>query len=174
MSGSSSEAVSMITGTRLVRSSWRIRSSSSRPFMRGILKSSRISLGGTSEESSPNRYSTASTPSRQTCTTLAKWCFWKAWSASSTSSGLSSTRRTSTCFSNFGIKALQSEMECRAKVGLGSGPDLASVAMDDALDGCQLDAGALVVLDSMKALKDTEKTTCVAHVETGSVVLDEI
>src|ERR1700730_1178790 len=174
MSGSSSEAVSMITGTRLVLSSARTRWSTSRPFRRGILKSRRMSFGGVSEWPSPYRYSSASTPSRQTCTWLAKWCWLKAWSASSTSSWLSSTRRTSICLSEFDIGVLQSEMECGAKVGFGLRPDPPTVALDDSLHGRQADTGAFVILGPVQALEDAEQASRVLHVEADSVVPHEV
>ena len=73
-----------------------------------------------------------------------------------------------------GLARSESEVERRALVGLGVGPDAAAVAVDDPLHDGEADAGALIVLGPVQPLEDAEQLVGVAHVEADAVVLDEI
>src|SRR5882672_658673 len=66
---------------------------------------------------------------------------------------------------------LQGEIEDRAFVGPGLGPDAAAVAYDDALYAGEADARALELLRRVKALEYAEEPVRLAHVEARAVVL---
>src|SRR5262245_10397236 len=118
--------------------------------------------------------SSASAPSRTTCTRLARWCALKACKASFTSLELSSTSRISTCCCAIARFPLQGEIERRPLVPLGFGPDASAVAVHDALGDGQADARPLELLRVMKPLEDFEQLVGIAHVEAGAVIFDKV
>src|SRR4030067_3062358 len=102
---------------------------------------------------------------------LARLCFFKACRASSTSFGLSSTSRISSGISMFMIRPLrQGEVEGGSPVDLAFHPDASTVAMDDALNDGQPDAGAFVLIRAVQPLEDSEEFVDIGHVETYAVV----
>ena len=62
----------------------------------------------------------------------------------------------------------------RPASGRGLGPDLAAVAMDDALRDGEADAVAVEILGAMQALEHAEQLAGKGHVEAGAVVGDDI
>src|SRR3569833_1729956 len=68
----------------------------------------------------------------------------------------------------------KTEVKCGATVDSGLGPDFTPVAMDDALDGGKADARARKLSLRMQALEGAEEPGCVARVEAGAVVANEI
>src|SRR5579872_5744526 len=101
--------------------------------------------------------SSASAPSRTTCTLLARLCFLNACSASSSSFGLSSTSRISTPLSVIGRSLFEGEGKRRAPVGLGFAPHPAAVAADDPLHDGQAHARAVEVGRAVQPLEDAEQ-----------------
>ena len=53
------------------------------------------------------------------------------------------------------------------------GPDLSSMAMDDALNGSQSYSIAFKLLSKMQTLKHAEQLVCILHVKAGAVVSHE-
>ncbi len=98
MSRSSVEVVRIATGILRSRSSALIAARTSRPPIRGRLRSRRIrsGRGAASYRPSRRRKASASTPSGATCRLLCTFPSLSASRVSRTSPGLSSTRRTST------------------------------------------------------------------------------
>src|SRR5437879_11229717 len=97
-----------------------------------------------------------------------------AWRVNSTSSGLSSTSRISMDFSCIGSCSFESEVECRTLVDGRFRPDAPTVAVDDALDDRQTDAGSLIVLWAMQARGHPEKSDVVLHVDPHPIVFHEV
>src|SRR5579872_4556796 len=161
MSRSSFDEVMITTGVDCVRGSALIRRSTSIPSTRGSLRSSSTILGPLwilrfAYRSVQNMNSSASAPSRTTCTQLAIWCVLNACSASFTSLGLSSTSRISTPLSVIVSPFLESEIKRGTFVGFGLGPDAAAVTMHDPLDDGQPDARPVVIFEPVKTLEDAE------------------
>src|SRR6185312_4088308 len=174
MSRSSREEVRATTGMLRVRGSALISRRTWMPSTSGSLRSRRMTLGMSSIERSAwaprqKTKSSASTPSRAWWTLLATLCRRKEWRASSASSGLSSTRRISTSF-RMNLSCADGKEERRADVGSRFRPDLAPVAVDDALDDREPDAGAFELFRAVKALEDAEQLVRITHVEAGAVV----
>src|SRR5712672_3333515 len=64
----------------------------------------------------------------------------------------------------------QAEGERRALARFRLGPDAAAMALDDAVDDREADAGALELLGAVQPLKGAEELGGVAHVEPRAVV----
>src|SRR5437899_10482076 len=77
-------------------------------------------------------------------------------------------------FSCIGSCSFESEVECRTLVDGRFRPDAPTVAVDDALDDRQTDAGSLIVLGAMQALEHPEKFVCVLHVDPHPIVFHEV
>lgn len=60
--------------------------------------------------------------------------------------------------------------ESRSLVHLALGPDASPMALDDAGNGCQPDAGSLEVARIVQALKRLEQLVGIRHVEARTVV----
>ena len=69
--------------------------------------------------------------------------------------------------------ARQCEIKGSSFVHFGFSPDAAAVALDDALNDGEADAGAFKLLDGVQPLKNTKEIFRVAHIETGAVVANE-
>src|SRR5436190_1105412 len=91
-------------------------------------------------------------------------------SVSSSSVALSSTRTIRR--SCMGLR--EREVEGGAGAGASVGPDPAAVALGDARDGGQPDAGAGELGLGVQALEHAEQLVAVRHVEAGAVVADEV
>lgn len=74
----------------------------------------------------------------------------------------------------FGPGVLRARSKSKEKSGaaseFGFGPDLAAVAMNDALHRRQPDAGALEIFLPVKALKDSEQLIGIFRIEAHSVI----
>src|SRR5438046_2133581 len=92
--------------------------------------------------------------------------------ASSRSLGLSSTSRISTrlCI----VPVSQCKTERGATIRFGLSPDVAAVAVHDALHDRQAYARTLVVLGPVQPLKDSEELARVPHIEADAVVANEV
>src|SRR5581483_7436464 len=84
--------------------------------------------------------------------------------------GLSSTSRISTRLLFITAPRSQGEIEGRALVRDGVGPDATPMTHDDTLDERQAHAGALVLLGAVQPLEDPEQLVGVLHVEAHPVV----
>ena len=70
-----------------------------------------------------------------------------------------------------GLEA-KGEIESGAVPGFGVGPGAAAMAVNDAADVGEANAGAFELVFSMEALKDTEELVGISHVKSDSVVGD--
>src|SRR6202521_5143870 len=178
MSSSSLEAVRITTGRRRVRSSARMRRSTSSPSTRGSLRSSRMTAGssfGSRPLYSPvqNRYSSASAPSRTTAIWLFRLHFLNARAISFSSVGLSSTSSTILLMVFLPRLGWEREIEGGAFADGALGPDAAAVAVDDPLRGGQPDSCPRELTDRMQTLERGEQLAGMRHVETDAVVAHE-
>src|SRR5687767_2207130 len=176
MSRSSLEEVSITTERYRVRSSPRIRCSTSSPSKRGSLRSRRISCGrsGGCPARAPvaKSRSSASTPSWATTTSLRMLFFFRARMVSASSSGLSSTSRIT-------LSAIVRLLRCGGTEGEEEGgpapllslrPDFSAVAPHHPLHGGQSDAAPLELGRGVQSLEGAEELARVGHVEAGAVV----
>src|SRR6187200_2498213 len=166
-----------------------ISARTSRPSLRGRLRSSRMRSGRLAPAWSPcwRRKSIASTPSETECSRLRTLLSANASWMRRTSPGSSSTSRTSITWTFSGVlmdrsllvlgrwgAALgggQDEVEARAAPGLGRGePDAAAVELDDLAAHGQADAGAIVGIARVQALEDHEDPVGVLVVDPDPVV----
>src|SRR2546430_14832356 len=179
MSRSSSEDVRITTGSSRVRSSARMRSSTSRPSSLGSFRSRRTTAGSSSAPGrpfAPSRYSTAWTPSSTTITSFVMLWLLSARIVRATSSGLSSTSRIFPAFTRPPgppSGPSQREVERRSPIDGSLGPDPAAVPGDDAPDRRETDAGALEFGRGVQSLEHAEQLVHVLHVEAGTVVPDQ-
>src|SRR5262245_39831966 len=72
-----------------------------------------------------------------------------------------------------GGAAVKREVERRAVIDAALRPDLAAVAMQDALHARQADPGAGELGDGVQALKRHEQLVGECHVESGAVIAHE-
>src|SRR5687768_6901618 len=176
---SSFEDVNITTGRSFVRSSARIRLSTSRPSIFGSLRSSRVTLGSLAmsrpaNDPVPKRKSRASTPSRATTTSFWMLFFFSARSVNSSSSGLSSTSKITLSLISPPFSSLKREIKCRALIDFPFGPDFAAVAVHDALDRRQPNPRAVEFGHGVQALKGAEQLAGIGHVEPGAIVAHEV
>src|SRR5713226_10052427 len=169
----------MTTGRSRVRSSARMRCSTSIPLTFGSLRSSNTTAGRSCSAgplpSVPKRMSSACAPSCATTTSLVMLSLLSARIVRAASSGLSSTSRIFPGFTRASRPAggpLQSEVERRSLIDGALGPDPAAVPGDDAHDGGEPDARALELGRGVQALEHAEQLVRVLHVEAGAVVPD--
>src|SRR4051794_8679683 len=118
-------------------------------------------------------HSMASTPSRTTTISFVSLFFAKARSVSASSSGLSSTSRIVAPIMDLS-RVRQGEIEGSSLLGLGVGPDPATVPVNDPLHGCKPDACALELSTRVQALEGAEELVGVLHLEAGAVVANEV
>src|SRR3954467_14768770 len=169
MSSTALEVVSTTTGIERSSGSALTSASTSRPSMRGRLRSSRIMSG----RSAPlRRKSIASTPSPTTCRRLRTLLCSNASWMRTTSPGSSSTSRTLIGSGSGWVMGRESEAEGRARVRrLGVQPHAPVVVLDDLAAHRQADAGALVARTRVQALEDQKDAVGVLVVDADPVVL---
>lgn len=68
----------------------------------------------------------------------------------------------------------QREEKFRPDIGLGFGPNLAAVSVNDARDGRKPDAGSMELIGRMKPAERLEQTRRIAHVEACTAVRDTV
>src|SRR4051812_17260529 len=177
MSSSASDVVSTTTGMERRRSSALTSASTSRPSMRGRLRSSRIrpGLGALACSPSPRRNWSASTPSRTMCSELRiLWCS-KASCVINASPGSSSTSRTSITLSESLIRCPgflddgQGELEGGAGVLAGVQPDGATVVLDDLATHRETDTRTGIRVLVVQPLEDHEDPLGVLGVDPDAV-----
>src|SRR5581483_477275 len=164
----------------LVRSSWRMRRSTSSPSILGSLRSSRMTCGvcwASLPAYAPvrNRKSSASAPSLATTTSLVTLCLLRALKVSASSSGLSSTSRM-TLLANFGSSASamsQREVEAGSLLCFTLCPNFAPVPAHDTLNRGQPNPGALEFVGPVQPLKRSEQLVSVSHLKPGPVIPHE-
>src|SRR5919108_4536467 len=99
--------------------------------------------------------------------------FVRARRVNASSSGLSSTSRIErSCIERSCIDGSTSKREIKGRATAGGplGPDLAAVAVDDALDRGEPDARARELVGRVQPLKRAEQLGRVGHIEAGAVV----
>ena len=72
------------------------------------------------------------------------------------------------------LKHSECEIKRRAFFGFRLRPDAPAVTVDDALDGCQPDAGAGKFTRRVQALERAEEFVCVRHIEASAVIFYEV
>src|SRR3954453_4937600 len=170
MSSSALEVVSTTTGIERSAVSPLTSASTSRPSLRGRLRSSRIRSGR--RLPSVRRYSIAWTPSPTTCSVLWTLLCSNASLMSTTSPGSSSTSRTLIGSASDWVMGRQSEAEGRPRVRrLGVQPHAPVVVLDDLAAHGEADARALVARARVDALEDHEDPAGVLLVDADPVVL---
>src|SRR3954469_315877 len=168
MSSSALEVVSTTTGIERSSGSALTSASTSRPSMRGRLRSSRIMSGRSARL---RRKSIASTPSPTTCRRLRTLLCSNASWMRTTSPGSSSTSRTPIGLLSGWVMRGQSEAERRARaVRVGVQPHAPAVVLDDLAAHGQADAGPLVGGPRVQALEDDEDPVRVLRLDADAVV----
>src|ERR1041385_1295100 len=170
----------MTTGSSERRGSARMAASTSRPFTLGRFRSSKTRSGRSafSKGVCRRRKRSACSPSRTMKSGLQNLASLKACCVNSTSGRLSSTNRTLMAWSacavlDTGVLLLwDGEEEGGTPAKLGGGPDLAAVALDDALADAQPDPGARVFVAVVQALEHLEDAAAVLGVEADALVGD--
>src|SRR3954454_9040920 len=169
MSSSALEVVRTTTGIDRSAASPLTSASTSRPSLRGRLRSSRIRSG----RSPPSRRNfIASTPSPTTCSRLRTLLCSNASCMRTTSPGSSSTSRTTIGWLSLGwVIGRQSEAEAGARSAvLGVQPHAPAVVLDDLAAHGQADARALEARARVQALEDDEDPLVVLGVDPDAVV----
>src|SRR4051794_7503419 len=170
MSSSALEVVSTTTGIERSAASPLTSASTSRPSLRGRLRSSRIRSGR--RLPAVRRYSIAWTPSPAMWSVLRTLLCSNASWMSTTSPGSSSTSSTLIGSASGWVMSRESEAEGRARVRrLGIQPHAPVVVLDDLAAHRQADAGALVARTRVQALEDHEDPVGVLVVDADPVVL---
>src|SRR5688572_12018476 len=174
MSISARDVVRTTTGIRISDVSDLISARTSRPSLRGRLRSSRIKSGRTAPAYLPRRCrkSIASTPSFATIRLLRILPSRNASCVRRTSAGLSSTSRISSGLLMRPSPLGNGETERRTFSRPRLHPDAAAVALDNLLADREPNPGAAVLFDRVQTLEDDEDPLEVLRRNADPVVAD--